>query len=530
MATALAVVFPFFLLGNPSGHDLEFHMHSWMEVLSQWRQGILYPRWAALAQFGYGEARFIFYPPASWILGSALGAVLPWKAVPGAYVWLTLTLAGGSMFLLARHWLGRTDATFAAVLYALNPYFLLIVYWRSAFAELLAGALLPLLLLYLVQAEEIGSEAVVPLGLVLAAVWLTNAPAAVMVHYSLALLALTLAMVRRSPRTITYAFLAVLLGAALSAFYIVPAAYEQKWVSIGMALAPGLRPQDNFLFTTISDADHNRFNLLVSRVASLEIFLFTVVVFSSRGERRRQVWWTLLLWASVATLLMSSASFLLWKHLPLLRFLQLPWRWLLCLNVALALFISIGLKRRLFRALAWLIMLAALLFISHRTQPPWWDNAAAIDALFQQHRTDAGYEGADEYVPKEADPDSIRLAAPRVSPDRETAQIQVLQWGAETKLFIADVVQPGKLVLRLFNYPAWRVEVDGHAVDSKTQDETGQMVIPVPAGQNRVQVTFVRTWDRTAGGIISLLTAVGLILWWRKRVYSRMKSIALFRP
>ena len=50
------------------------------------------------------------------------------------------------MFMLARRWLDRRDATFAAVLYAVNPYHLVIVYWRSAFAELLASCLLPLLL------------------------------------------------------------------------------------------------------------------------------------------------------------------------------------------------------------------------------------------------------------------------------------------------------------------------------------------------------------------------------------------------
>jgi len=140
---AFAVEVPFFFLGTPSGHDLEFHLYSWLDVLGQWKQGIAYPRWAALAHFAYGEPRFIFYPPASWTLGALLSAIFPWVVVSEIYIWLALLAAGVSMFLLARQWLDRRDATFAAVLYAVNPYHLLIVYWRSAFAELLAAALLP---------------------------------------------------------------------------------------------------------------------------------------------------------------------------------------------------------------------------------------------------------------------------------------------------------------------------------------------------------------------------------------------------
>src|SRR5262249_29610046 len=146
-AAAFLAIVPFSVFGNPSGHDFEFHMYSWMEVVSQWRQGIGYPRWAALAHWGYGGARFLFYPPASWWLGATLGALLPWKVAPGAYVWIALTASGMSMFVLARRWLSKTDTLFAAVVYAVNPYYLVVVYWRSALAELLAGALLPLLVL-----------------------------------------------------------------------------------------------------------------------------------------------------------------------------------------------------------------------------------------------------------------------------------------------------------------------------------------------------------------------------------------------
>src|SRR5215470_9920654 len=131
-------------------------MFSWMDVLGQWKEGIVYPRWAALAHWGYGEARFLFYPPASWLLGAALGTVLPWKLVPGAYVFVTLWLAGMAMYCLVQEWVPAREALFAAVFYAVNPYHVVIIYWRSAFAELLAASLLPLLVLRLLHLNRPG--------------------------------------------------------------------------------------------------------------------------------------------------------------------------------------------------------------------------------------------------------------------------------------------------------------------------------------------------------------------------------------
>jgi hypothetical protein len=45
------------------------------------------------------------------------------------------------------------------------------------------------------------------------------------------------------------------------------------------------------------------------------------------------------------------------------------------------------------------------------------------------------------------------------------------------------------------------------------------MVVPVTAGENDVQIKFVRTWDRTIGGLISVLAVLavaGASRIWRK--------------
>ena len=523
LATAGAVVVPFLFFGIPSGHDFEFHMNSWMEVLSQWRQGVLYPRWAALAHYGYGEPRFVFYPPASWILGAALGAVLPWSLAPAAYQWLALSLSGCSMFLLARRWLGRNDVIFAAALYAANPYYLVIVYWRSAYAELLAGALLPLLLLVVLRLEDEGRKWIVPLGLVVALGWLTNAPSAVMINYSLLFMLILIAIRRRAPRVLFEGGLAILLGAGLAAFYIVPATYEQRWVDISQVVAEGVRPQDNFLFARIDDPRHNQFNLLVSVLALAEMAALAVAAVSRRRWHREipQASWLVAAWAAGSAVLLFSITSPVWNHFPKLRFVQLPWRWLLCFNVAFALLITTAWRRWLPRLLLYAVLLVVLAFAGHRFQTPWWDHTPEIAKLAQSIRDSSGYEGTDEYTPIDADGYEISREARRVTFQGQGAdQIHVLEWGPESKFFTAQVGSSGQLLLRLFNYPAWRVEVNGRVVTAVSLDLNGQITIPVDAGENQVRITFSRTRDRMIGGIVSGVSGllmVGLETFRRKR-------------
>jgi hypothetical protein len=516
-AICFLAITPFLWLGIPSGHDFEFHMFSWMEVVSQWKQGIVYPRWAALAHWSYGEARFLFYPPASWTLGAAMGAVMPWPMVPGAYIWIVLCLAGLSMFQLARKWLPAPDALFAAAVYAVNPYHLVIIYWRSAYAELLASALLPVLVLCAVRLEERGIRPVMWMGLTLAAAWLTNAPAAVMIHYSLALFVAVNALLERSWRPLGKATMAILLGAGLASFYLIPAAYEEKWVNIAEVLAPGVRPQDNFLFTVIADPDHNRFNLLVSTVAVAEIAALAAALWFSRAwqGRQRKLWVLLSTWAGVAALLMFSVTNLCWQHLPKLRFVQLPWRWLLCLNAALALLLAMAIPRWSLQALTTVALLAVVIVAGHRIQPPWWDTASDVREMATAMAAGTGNEGTDEYVPAGADPYELNKDQPRVIGDSgKPVRAEITNWGAMEKHLLVHRIAPENLTLRLFNYPAWEVTVNGERVETQTTDVTGLIMFPIPAGKSDVRVRFGRTRDRTIGDVLSLISlAVFCAIW-----------------
>ncbi len=144
------------------------------------------------------------------------------------------------MFLLARRFMQRRDATFAAALVRrqsvshrdrLLAKRLCRVAGQRASAAALAGPPAP-------RKRQIGTQ-FSHLGLIVAAAWLTNVPAAVMLTYSLALLLVVAAIMRRSLRPLAIGAIAVLLGLALAAFYVVPVLYEQKWVEIAQVLSLG---------------------------------------------------------------------------------------------------------------------------------------------------------------------------------------------------------------------------------------------------------------------------------------------------
>jgi 6-pyruvoyl-tetrahydropterin synthase related domain len=510
---------PFFGMGIPSGHDFEVHVFSWLEVLDQWKQGIVYPRWAALAHWGYGEARFLFYPPTSWMLGAALGAVLPWKLVPGVYCWMALMLAGASMYYVAREWLPAAEALFAASFYAVNPYHLVLVYWRSAYAELLAAALLPLLLLNLLRLKRPGVRPVLYLSLTLAAAWLTNAPAAVMIHYSAAGLAALLAVRERSWRLLFRAGLAIALGIGLASFYLLPAIFEEKWINIGEVLGAGVRPKDNFLFTMTADVDHNRFNLLVSWLALAEIGIVVLAIWRSHALRWKKdtLWLPLSAWGGVTALLMFSLSNPLWQYLPKFRFVQLPFRWLLCLNAALALLLALATRHWLTRALPTAALLAVLVVAGLRIQAPWWDHASDMQEMSEAMSDGTGNEGVDEYVPAGADPYEVNKDLPRITDaSGKAVPAEIITWGPIKKHFIVHSSQPANLILRLFNYPAWQATVNDRPVRTGRTEVTGQMLIPVAAGQSDVRIHFARTLDRTIGDIVSMISLILLLAVWIK--------------
>jgi hypothetical protein len=233
----------------------------------------------------------------------------------------------------------------------------------------------------------------------------------------------------------------------------------------------------------------------------------------------------MLLLSAAAVVLMLRSSLILWVYLPKLQFVQFPWRWMGILAVPYACF-SAAAARRWRHGWVWAVVVfiavaGTAAFLIHNA---WWDSND-IPVLREAISSGKGFDGTDEYDPAKDDHTDLPAKAPPVqilpresadapAPD---AKIRIARWTAEEKDLSVNSPQPFRLAVRLIDYPAWRVEVNGQRVTPQSQETTAQQIIlPLPAGEQRIRIRFTATPDRIWGDSISggaSVVFLVLLLW-----------------
>ncbi len=568
LASLLAIT-PLLIHGTACGHDLLFHVQNWMEVSEQWKHGMLRPFWCFSAAWGAGEPRFVFYPPFSWTTGALLGLLLPWAAVPAAYTWIALLLSGFTMHRLLRRFVPANTAILGTCLYLSNPYMLFVAFERSAEAELIAAAWMPLLLLAALRPR------ICPLRLALAValLWLTNAPAAVVGSYALLLIGVTRLILetrtiglRSSMRQAAGTAAGYALGLALSSFYLLPAIVQRRAVQIDMAVLPGMRPQDNFLFGHTGEPFHDAVLHTASWIAVIVISVAllssgTLACQSLRTRRkpggpffrgsiaegwdprhdsvrtpnhaqqprsRNLTTFALITLTLAVAFLLIPASQLIWRHAPELAFLQFPWRFLTIETGAAILLLTLALPsrwtaRKVLPAALLLTTLAAFAAHTRFAQP--CDEEDAAQAGSDQVLRDRGTEPTDEYTPKDADNDALHPPLPNAwlaetddgtPPAQPAPELLTIADGNPGHLSfrIAALPAPRILVVRLRGFRGWHVTQDGQEFPAQPTRDDGLLSLPLTTGaSHRIDIRYNWTGDEYAGLAVSaaaLLLCLGL--------------------
>ena len=512
-------------------------------ALEQW---LLYPRLAMDLNFTYGTPLFQYYPPlVSYLMLPLHWTGLGWVEVAKATATFILLLAGIGMYVYAR-WLftDRRAALLSASAYLLAPYLLTTIYDRGALAEALAVALLPWLFWATHHILETENRLWPGLSaLFCALVMLSHNLTAFFVMPIMVLFLALLAWRERAWGRIPAVLIALGLGLGLSAFYWLPALLERDYAQIATRMLGGHYSTDNHL-SPLKDliqrelaSDHwgfTRFRL------SLWQALLAGAAILALAVHRRPLRDMLVLLAAIligVMYLQLDINLGLWQGVPLIRFIQFPWRLLGIAGFGVALLVgSLLTLPRLSGVAGWLTAIALLILIVYgstaRLSPifapdyPVLTNAEiTVTGLFERGRS--VYEPFSDFLPVsvKVDPWDLPKSRPVTStplPAMPYVPTLAVTRDDSTGLHLrVHAEQPFTLRLHRFFFPGWQVYVAGRPVPTVPSGDLGLVTADLPAGDYAVVTRFGETPLRRLSYVISgaalLLLIVGGILSSRSR-------------
>ena len=533
--------------GVPRAADLPDHLGTTAQFLESLRHGDLYPRWMPDFHDGMGEPTLVFYPPGLYAIASCLAWAAGGDVLFGLFAALALFAFAGSlgMFSLLRRRFGDLAAGCGGLLFAALPYRVFELYASGLYSAFAAGSLLPWVFGALARESELepAGSGRVRLGvpLLFAAVVLLNLPTALLLSYLTAIwLAVEMLSTRRW-RLARRVVVAMAAGLLLAGVYLIPATLELSEIQIPMNSRAVYT--SNFLFQGGRSWMSSGLRSMFDRMA---IFPAIGLVLGSTflwfvGRRRDPAAWPsetmrLLLTIGVASFfLMTPISLPLWKFLPALRQVNLPWRLLepfgaVCVAVtasALALLlrarpIPIGV-----RAAGTLAILAVIwlwgVFATSISGINGKLSAGAARAAIAQFAKIAprGY-----FLALGARPIADLGQVPLLACDRP-CRARVLEWSGTRRRFEVEAPAGTQLAVRSYFFPGWsarRAGGDSPPLTTFAEPGTGRIVIQVPPGRTEIRLRFGTVPVRVLGWCVSIASLVAMLLVW---IRARRSVLAL---
>jgi uncharacterized membrane protein len=532
VAASIALGFPLLHHGMPFGHDSYEHTARYSSVVSQLREGEIYPRWLAGMNSRLGSPALFIYPPLAYFVPAVLSPLL--RVVfgknelfeLGVSVWLALALSGISVWLWLRTIASGRAATIASILYMLMPYHLTIdLYTRGAVGEMWTFVWMPLTLYFSAQLMRNRSR-VTMAGLAVSYAALVYTHLLIAFIFTPILLAATcFAAAGNRLAAIRNAGISLALGIGLSAAYIVPALAHEKNIPVKRdALAQTY--DRHFIFnstawagTTATDAFLRKTSWYTLSTAVAAMGALLLMLRPNRAGKHD------IFWAGAALLsltMMLPISRWLWEIIPALPAIQFPWRFNAILAVAAAaLFASaVDVVRRPWSA--WRVLLSAGVALVAVL----WAGVAAKEILFREPwRPTMTRPFGDTLLAvwaKWTDPQLLtnpgvaRLNALSTLREGLRGEISVEQWSPRDIRFTSNTQNDNWLIARRFYYPGWIATTEsGRALEVGPSPGSGLLQVNVPRGANKIHLRL--PWDSTEKlgmGVTVLcgLLAAGLLL------------------
>lgn len=453
------------------------------------RDGQIPARFIERLNFGYGYPVANFLYPGYLYLGSVIH-LAGFSFIDSIKILFSVSLffSGIFSFMWLKRLFGNVDSLLGALVYIYFPYHLFDIYKRGSLGEALSISVLPL-----------GFYGIEKASTILIAISVFSI---LLFHNTLAVFFIPLipiyALIRKSfLRSIP----GMLLGIAMSSFFIVPAIYELRYTK--------------FLQTSISNPNEYFADINLVGIVSIVIFVLVSLlsVFIYRNELKKIPYRGILILFSavfvVSVFLSTFLSSYLWNIVSA-SFVQFPYRFLSLTLVSIA-FMAAFLSYILFSKIKALLFVGIVILLSvfsfkYITEVE-YENFE--DEYYSTN--DATTTVHDEYMPIWVKEKPLQRPGKKVEVISGDTLINNVFESSNRIEIEATVNSDSRIRVNTIYWPGWEAYVKGEKREIFYDNNYGVMEIDLKQYDNRISFVFKDDLVRTISNTISILAALLLI-------------------
>lgn len=551
---------PVFISGIFPIHD-DTQVARVYEMTKALKDGMFPVRWVSNLGYGYGYPIFNFYAPLAYYAG-ALFQFIGFDSLFATKLMMVFgfILSAISMFFLAKEFWGKMGGLISGLFYLYAPYHAVNLYVRGDVAEFWAYGFIPVVflgiykiysLLYINVNNELNTKLktkYIKLTWLWVAITAMGYSAIILSHNLSALMVTPFLLVeisifvwffikKKNYSAIRYMIYALLIGILLSAFYWLPALSEMRFTNVQSQIGGAADYRLHFVclnqlwdspwgFGGSTPGCHDGISFRVGKLHIVLMILIAITlpfIWRENGKQRNVILISFVLLFFSIFLTLQSSKFI-WDSVPLMKYFQYPWRFLLLISffssfiVGSFLWIIKNVSKSYDRYLSIAVSILIVLIMSIT-----YNKLFIPQTIYGKTTQDYTSEKAlkwtiskisDEYMPrgfmKPTHENDISQERVSFYTAGEDLQYRLLVNKTQETSFIVNSNLQTQLSINIAPFPAWKLTRNNEEYSAQITPK-GYFVI-LPRGTNYIRFFFAQTPIEKAGNILSLIGTILLII------------------
>lgn len=470
------------------------------------------PRWSNFLNHGYGYPLFLFTYPLPYYIGSLfliLGVGLT-TSIKAIFVLSSIFAALGMYFFTRKYW-GDWGGFLSSIFYITAPYRLINLYVRGSIGESLALAIAPWLFFCFDNIDK--SRLVKFFAPFILALLIISHNVSGLVFTGLVFTYFLITITKNREKfvqsTIAFSF-----GLLLSAYFWLPLFIEKKYIFAGVSEIV----DKTVHFASISDLIFQNLTYSVKPpvfIGYLHILILLaaglIFLFFKKLKQKLIIGFFLTV-SLISLFFMTSQSNIVW-NLPLLSFLDFPWRLMLVVIFSISVLSgSLGMLPR-GKYLCIIISIAAIILYM-----------PLVSVSQKIYHEDSYYQTNDATTTSKGELMPIWVFThPENKPEYKviaTGVVDNINYNSKEISFNVNSPQSQDVIINTIYFPGWIIKVNDNIVETKITKPQGLIQFTIPQGLVKVSGSFTKTPVRVISDNISILSFFTLIAY---LLYGRIK-------